>query len=713
MKRFFYIIISLIFCLYLIPPALAENTTTTNQVVIYMVDNLCLNDINQEKTPYLWQLQEEGAIGLLNTITGGDRTIKNACTTISAGKPAVGSSESNLNFRADTIFNQELVMDSFHRSTGYKVKAENIVVTNIEVIHRNNIQRKLGMPGQLGNSLHTLGLTTAMVGNSDRFDIVDRPGALLLMDSRGVIDQGHLENQTYSTNNSLNAYWANYELLYNQFKSVENSNVILVEYGDLTRLEAMHSLLAPDSYKAKRSKILSQIDHSIKTIDTNLENQNANRYVISPSPSRNAYIPTALLTPLIIVKPDTNGVLTSYSTRRDGIVLLTSLKNSILNSFTPTVKEPIYATTHSQAYEYLQELNKRAVFSYTNQAWILTILVAFIILLLLIIFYLWYKSKLEKLKESLLVVVLSVPLVLLVISFFSVYNKYAFLLLSIGLALSFTLITFILHRLTKFNQLPIILFLTIITICLDLLLGLDLIAKSIMSYQIISGARYYGIGNEYMGVLIGASISFAALHLDTFNNMKHLKFIKLLFALIVFLVAYPLFGINVGGTITACIALGYTLISFYKHRIKIKDVIWLILGTILIVSTIAFLDISQPFELQSHLGKNIKLISNHGFPELINIIERKLSMHLQIINYKYLGWVFLAFLALIIWLISKPSPFLEDMKRTQTFVYSGLKGIIIAAVIAFVFNDSGLTAAATLSLYFICTLLYKLPEMKT
>ena len=55
--------------------------------------------------------------------------------------------------------------------------------------------------------------------------------------------------------------------------------------------------------------------------------------------------------------------------------------------------------------------------------------------------------------------------------------------------------------------------------------------------------------------------------------------------MVVILIAYPLFGINVGGTITACIALGgVTLISLYKNTFSYKDIICVIVGTVFVIS---------------------------------------------------------------------------------------------------------------------------------
>lgn len=692
------------------PQAIATDSNKTDKVIIYMIDNLSLNDINSQNTPYLWSLQGKGGVGLLNTITGGERTIKNACTTISAGNLAVGSNRASLNYKADTIVDGEKVSDVFFRKTGILPNPENIVVTNIEVIHRNNLQRKLGKPGKLGDSLNSLGLTTAVVGNTDRFDIVDRPGALILMNSKGIVDQGVIEKQisnNETANDLLNPYWTDYAALLTQVKSVQDSDVILIEYGDLTRLEAMHSLLSTTNYNQERKRILSSIDKSIRDIDENFTTNKTCRYIISPSPSRNAYIPNALLTPVIVIKSEDNsGILTSYSTRREGIVLLTSLTNSILNCFNTSVKDPIYITSHNMPYDYLKELNKRAVFSYTNQKLILTVLIGFLFLLIISTIGALIKSKNHLIIQKLLTLILSLPLALLFMPLFPIFNPYLFIVTAIILCFFLTLIVTILSKLFKINSIMSILILTISIISIDLILGFDLIARSIISYQIISGARYYGLGNEYMGVFVGATISLAAFYLNEKFSLRRLRNVKILFALVVILIAYPLFGINVGGTITACIALGITLISLHKASINYKDIIFVMMGTVLVIAVIALLDVNQPSELQTHLGKYINLITDQGIGASLTIIVRKLEMHLQIINYKYLGWILLALLVVTTVLIYKPNQFLTNIKNSFSYLYKGLEGIIIAAIIAFIFNDSGITAAATLSIYFICVLIY-------
>ena len=132
----------------------------------------------------------------------------------------------------------------------------------------------------------------------------------------------------------------------------------------------------------------------------------------------------------------------------------------------------------------------------------------------------------------------------------------------------------------------------------------------------------------------------------------------------------------------------------------------------MVISVIALLDVNQPSELQSHLAKNINIIADQGIGAIIAIIVRKLEMHLEIISYKYLGWILIATLVGITLLIYKPNKFLINMKKSYNYLYKGLEGIIIAAIIAIVFNDSGITAAATLSIYFTCLLIYTIFSSK-
>ncbi|ABI68000.1 hypothetical protein [Syntrophomonas wolfei] len=701
-------------CAKPVQAAETERKPEPGRVIIYMIDKLSINDLSPKTTPYLWKLQEQGGIGLLNTITGGERTSKNGCCTISAGKLAVGSSNAHLNYEAGEVLEEELAADIFARNTGFVPEKDDILISSINVIEKNNNQRNLGQAGRLGDSIHALGLKTAVIGNSDRPGYPNRPGCLLLMDSRGIVDNGAIGPQMCRPggfNESLLPLQSDYDKMHEQFSILRDDNdVILMEFGDLSRLESMYSSFSPARYQEERKNILQRIDGSISQIQGELPPGDNCIYIISPSPSRNSYIPSALLTPIIIIKPGFEGTLTSYSTRRTGIVLTSSLQNSILNCLNPERKENIFATAANDSFQQLKRLNHREVFNYVYQPIILSLFIGLILLLLLLACWLSLRSPDNPLRLPILGFILCLPWSMLLIGLFTFTRPLYFFLLLLLLNLLLTIAGFLLARILRLNPLFLIISGTIITIAWDLISKGSLIANSVMSYRVISGARYYGLGNEYMGVLIGATIALATLIFSKSFTSKKRLVLAFIFAAIIFLIAYPLFGINVGGAITASIGLGYSYLAFNQGYIRIswKKIIVLLLLTALLLLLMALIDLKQPLEVQSHLGHSIALIMNGGWVEIINIISRKVQMQLRVISYGGWGWILLAGMLAVGFLLFRPRRRIKAYSERQPLILQGLRGILLSSMVAIIFNDSGITSAASMSLYFAVLFIYSL-----
>ena len=669
------------------------------RVIIYMIDKLNLSDLDPDITPHLWYMQSKGGLGLLNTLSAGERTSKNVPCTISAGKLAVGSFNADLNFKAAEVVNYERAGDVFFRNTGFLPADHNVVVSSIEVIKKNNEKRGLGQPGKLGDELHAMGLKTAVIGNADLPGHYSRSGALIVMDSNGIVDNGLVGREMVRKSKNF-PQSSNYDKILEAFRQFQAYDLILIQFGDLARLDNVGSMYSGQQLQVERKNRLIQIDACISQLQKELDSRDA-VYVISPTPSYDAALQGELLTPIIIDQPGAKGVLTSYSTRREGIVSSISLKNSILHYFNPAVLDTIYASPANSIIDSLKHINQRVAFEYLNQAWMVTVHVALIFLLLLVALAARLKNIYPEIAEFLILFAVAMPLSLLLMGNFDVFSRWLFLLISLGLNLSLSLFCLLASRMGKTSALGILLLLTIGTIALDLVFDLGMLKQSILSYRIMSGSRYYGLGNEYMGVLIGSTVALSALVLQQAYSKRRLFIVALLFSLVVFLIAYPLFGINVGGSITACIGLGYTYMHYSKHKVNLTKVFWLVCGTIVLVSIMAVIDLKQPLEIQSHLGRNVSLIRDGGFSEILNIISRKVQMQLRVINYSVWGWVLLLLVLVFSYFVFRPASIIKRVKEQLPVIYSSLQGIIVAAIIAIIFNDSGITAAAVLALYFI------------
>ena len=116
-----------------------------------------------------------------------------------------------------------------------------------------------------------------------------------------------------------------------------------------------------------------------------------------------------------------------------------------------------------------------------------------------------FLPKLVKMMKLLLLTLLCYPVSLLLLGFIKTNSILLYALISLVIT---TVIVFFSIKVTNnwLLSFMIIETITALVIIVDLLTGANLAKFSPLSYQVITGARYYGIGNEYMGVLIGSAI---------------------------------------------------------------------------------------------------------------------------------------------------------------------------------------------------------------
>ena len=105
----------------------------------------------------------------------------------------------------------------------------------------------------------------------------------------------------------------------------------------------------------------------------------------------------------------------------------------------------------------------------------------------------------------LLLFIASIPLALLILPILRPMTTLIALFYTLVIAVSFTLLTVGLIPKTE-HRFGFICALTALGIAADAFLGGSLIKYSPLGYDVMLGARFYGIGNEYMGILVGASI---------------------------------------------------------------------------------------------------------------------------------------------------------------------------------------------------------------
>ncbi|NLU40604.1 MAG: hypothetical protein GXX08_00180, partial [Firmicutes bacterium] len=88
------------------------------------------------------------------------------------------------------------------------------------------------------------------------------------------------------------------------------------------------------------------------------------------------------------------------------------------------------------------------------------------------------------------------------------------------------------------------------------------------------------------------------------------------------------------------------------------------------------------------------------------IIRRKASMNLKLFRYSVWSRAFVIALAVLAWLLYRPTPLMLRIKRLYPCAVLGLAGTIVGALVALLVNDSGVVAGALVLHFATSTVLF-------
>ena len=96
---------------------------------------------------------------------------------------------------------------------------------------------------------------------------------------------------------------------------------------------------------------------------------------------------------------------------------------------------------------------------------------------------------------------------------------------------------------------------TALVILVDLFFGAKLMLSSLLGPSPVLGHRFYGLGNEYLGILLGVFLLGTA---DSLIHSPGRKWSGLLLGAVVLLIVSPVWGANFGGGVALTYAAGLT-----------------------------------------------------------------------------------------------------------------------------------------------------------
>ena len=709
--------------------------TDKPKAVLILVNGTTLEDYSAEITPNIYDLMQQGSVALMNTRPGGVRNSPNAYATIGAGKHVVSSGY------AGDAFNTAATLDeieglsagaSYIARTGMKPPAEGVVTLGIsQIIIANEREDILDGPGMLGDSLSAAGRKTAVLGNGDVHDEFNRDVVTIAMDRWGRVDYGDVSRNLLAyVPQSPIGYHTDYEVLFDKFQDVyDKADFIVIETGDTYRIEEISDSVFPEIMSGEKRSALKRADAFVGKVLKAIAQDNTLLIITSPHPSKAALKNNNYMCPIVVYQEGLNaGFLTSGTTRRPGVVANTDIAPTVLShlglpipaGLEGRVLETISSGNffvHGQKVDKdgvnlaaLSKMNDNMIFVYKARPVLVKGYVGLqiVVMVVVISFMILWPHLLRFLRPGLLWL-MAVPLSLLVIGAVGFVSLPVYTFLAIVIAALVVMGAYILWGKRDVDLFIIIGLATAIAVLGDVLVGAPLIKNSTLGYDAMSGSRYYGIGNEFMGVVIGAAIiAISSIWEKYYEHRTKLVeiFSVAIFVITIVIMGAPQLGTNGGGTIAAVVAFVFTYLQLKDVKVGLKQLVAIGGGVALVILAMAVFDMNRAVEAQSHLGRFAGNITSNGWPVIVEMFSRKIQMNIKLMRYTIWSRVFLVMLAALMISFYRPAGLMQKVRSSYPYIFKGLLGILVGAAVALAVNDSGIVAAATMMIFGMAPLIY-------
>ena len=634
------------------------------KVYLIIMNRLTIDDI--ESMDNLKGILSEGSIGLMNTRGVSGYTGAESFLTINSSRKTLASYAIDFQTKGNMIVNES-------------------ITRLININENNNYSPYLGA---IGDNLGKRGLKTGIYGNSDLIDMPLRSSALIPMNSKGIVDFGNIEDITVEEESYPFVLKTDFDKLLGE---VFNSpaDLVVADTGDLERIFRNRDNISSVEYKNLRDKILLDLDNFIGELIRNLDKENSLLIITSPN-NGDISINNSKLSPIIFWgKSIEKGILVSSTTNRAMIVsnldigptIMEFLKSPMDNMSGNPIKviekniELIDVIKENQRINITSRVRYNTLYFYG--------IFSMVVLLFCIILSLTQIRLTEKIDEFVKVLsllVLIIPAIFLIESMFKPREICSFIAILFVLIIASLIILWKTRK--HNNHILYIGMITVFIIMLDLIFNGDISRYSVLSHDPIIGARYYGIGNEMVGLYLG-SVTIVSIKILEKNP-------KSLIPLAIFIVSgiltgYPRYGANVGGSIAFIIAIIFFIIEYFEKRLSFKRVLFMIISIIVILSIMGYIDINFSKNM-THLGKTILLIKNNGINYISVIIFRKVLMNIKLIGKSF--WTYLLLLHMTL------HGLIFYFKEINEYNLKGFIAGIAGAIGGFLFNDSGIILAS-------------------
>ncbi|MGB9886379.1 MAG: hypothetical protein ACPLRW_05205 [Moorellales bacterium] len=708
--------------LLLLPTPARPQELAPARVVVVLAEGLTFSDLIAYGGREVRELMDRAALGLMS-LSGAHRYPVQAALLLGGGKPARVPDLGVLALNVSEEYEGEAAGRVYERRTGLTAPPAGVVVPEWPSLTYLTDAR-LGLAGRLAEEVHRAGLKTATFGNSDSTEERSRPAALVVSDRWGRVDYGDVGSRTLILREEGLLRWeTDLEYVLREIRRLPAEvAVVAVDFGDGHRVGAYHKRAFAPVMDREKERLIARLVSFL----TRLEEQSplpTRVLLVGLTPGAEAVSDHRLLVPVLMlgagVRP---GWLSSPTTRRPGLVAALDFAPTVLQYLGLPVPpdlpgRPWEVTESPRGVEGLAALEQRFAFvhrlrSPIIRAYLALVMVAMGLAVLAFVGPLGIRPRVRRALPGLLLFLGAVPLAFLLLAPLPPVSPFVYAGMAILGAGTIALACLRLGS-DYLRSWVLLAAALVLALAVDTLAGAPWQGKALLGYDPASGARYYGIGNEYMGVLVGSALLAGGGLLETGPKRWRKAAAALIWAVVLMLLAAPGYGANAGGTVTAGCGFGAAGLLLVRGRLNGRAVLGVGAGTGALLVAAALWDASRSTAVQSHFGRALELVVQEGWPAVAEIVQRKLSTNLRLLRYTIWTRALLAGMAVLAVLSWQPVGRLEEIRHRLPRLGSCLGAMVIASFVALVFNDSGIVAAATMMIYGIGPLLSLVLDDKT
>ncbi len=676
--------------------AKAAPMPAAEHVVVMLAPFLTWNDLSPERTPALWKLAGDGAIGNMNAKTAeyGWPTLAGGVLTISASRWAIGP-------------------------TGGPIDADSLAAA------RSANASSLAPPalGALGGAVHAGGGRTVAVGESDtttastasRF----RPAELVATDANGIVDAViadppvddpaaafGLRTDSALLREAIGASIAP------AVGTAPAPTLVVIDTGDLSR--AHDATAAPLVYRQRHADAVARLDAAVEQARAALGPDDL--LLVVPAATDKGWYMEPDFGPLIIFGRGSTGEITSASTRRPGLAINLDIAPTVLAAMgiaTPAEMLGKPLGSRSDAPPLATRIAALARYNTWTGAidqlrdawflrWFCYIAMGAIALATLLAFL--PPSPADLLGEVALIAMMSVlPAGWLMFLLAPRPQSLGTAVRALAVSTLAVAAVALLLRLFSHVRVSAPLFLTALAslvICADQWLGHP-IESGLFSYSVRAGWRYYGMGNEGAAILTGASLAAVGLAASALAEKPARLLTRyglpLVGAVVLITSAAPFSGANAGVAVWGLVAFAVAWAAMNGVRFTWRAALWTALEVVAVVAAFSAIDLMRGGG-GTHLARFASEILRGDVSAVRDLVWRKLENNLAYLpQTTYTGLAIAMALSLGALWFGPRRPLVSTLEPVPAYAAAVL-GIVVGGVFAWATEDSGIVMPALMLL---------------